>query len=218
MSHTVNIRPRMSPVDPHEHTPCVEHRGRLFFWCLIGAMIWLALTLVLCYAAQAQYGGAAGQGNFYMHGSTGASGPVVQDEKDYGKAERINKETADWFSHLTRPYNDDGAEKGVASCCDAGDGYPIQIDEEAYPPVVGKEKNGVAHITDWSAKQIVLPNGNVKYRPEITDPASRIIHFSGEMVSPLKDGNPTKTAWAFVQILDGKWNHTYCIVPLPPAF
>jgi hypothetical protein len=130
----------------------------------------------------------------------------------------IDQQTADWFSGLTRPFNDDGgAQAGVASCCDAGDGYPIQIEEEAFPPR-GKELNGIAHITDPSAKKIILPNGSIKYRPAITDPASMTLHFAGEMVSPLKDGNPTRTAWAFLHVLSGKQDHIYCIVPLPPGY
>jgi hypothetical protein len=135
-----------------------------------------------------------------------------------GAVMHIDEQTAKWFEGLTRPF-DDGtdAKAGIASCCDAGDGYPIQIDEDAYPPR-GKELNGVAHITDPSAAQIVLPNGAIKYRPAITDPASMTLHFAGEMVSPLKDGNPTRTAWAFLHVIAGAQNHIYCIVPLPPGY
>ena len=133
----------------------------------------------------------------------------------------IDQQTADWFSDLTRPFDDieDGPDvkAGVARCCDAGDGYPIEIDEEAYPPR-GKVKNGRAHITDPSAQTIILPNGTTKFRPAITDPASMTLRFSGEMVSPLKDGNPTRTAWAFLRVHEGAQDHIYCIVPLPPGF
>jgi hypothetical protein len=159
-------------------------------------------------------------GMFYTFGSglvlAQGTGFTLQDEATHGRAVHIDQQTADWFAGLTRPYNDGGAQMGVASCCDAGDGYPIQIKEDAYPPR-GKELNGRAHITDPSAKQIILPNGTIKYRPAITDAASLKLHFAGEMVCPLKDGNPTRTAWAFVHVIQGRQDHIYCIVPLPPG-
>lgn len=147
-------------------------------------------------------------------------GSSVAHSQD-GAAVHIDQQTADWFSGLTRPFDDieDGPEvkAGVASCCDAGDGYPIQIDEDAFPPR-GKEVNGTAHITDPKATDIILPDGTVKHRPAITDPASMTIHFAGQMVTPLKDGNPTRTAWAFLRVIEGKQEHIYCIVPLPPGY
>ena len=156
---------------------------------------------------------AAGAGLVLAQGT----GTILEDEATHGRAMHIDQQTADWFAGLTRPFDDGGAKAGVASCCDAGDGYPIQIDEDAYPPR-GKELNGVAHITDPSAAQIILPNGTIKYRPAITDPASMKLHFAGEMVSPLKDGNPTRTAWAFLHVISGRQDHIYCIVPLPPGY
>ena len=146
------------------------------------------------------------------------SNPNLLDESEYGKAITIDQQTADWFSSLTRPFNDsDGGMAGVASCCNAGDGYPIRIEEEAYPEH-GDILNGVAVITDPSARQIVLPSGLVMQRPAITDPASLTQHFAGKMVCPLKDGNPTKTAWIFVRNIQGKVDHIYCVVPIPPGF
>lgn len=147
----------------------------------------------------------------------GASIVLAQD----APAVHIDEQTAKWFEGLTRPFDDiadgPGVKAGVASCCDAGDGYPIQIDEEAFPPR-GKEFNGTAHITDPRARDIILPDGTIKHRPAITDHASMTLHFSGEMVSPLKDGNPTRTAWAFLHVIEGKQDHIYCIVPLPPGY
>jgi hypothetical protein len=151
------------------------------------------------------------------HAQAGVVSDTLQDEATHGNAVHIDQQTADWFARLTRPFTDGDAKAGVASCCDAGDGYPIQIDEDAYPPG-GKVLNGTAHITDPSAKQIVLPNGMIKSRPAITDPDSMTFHFAGERVSPLKDGNPTRTAWAFLHITNGKQDYIYCIVPLPPGY
>ena len=146
----------------------------------------------------------------------GAGTSLVFAEKEPPTV-HIDEQTAKWFEGLTRPYTDGGAKEGVASCCDAGDGYQIQIEEDAYP-YRGKVENGIARITDPTARTIVRPDGTTKFRPAITDPASMTLRFAGEKVTPLKDGNPTKTAWAFLSVTGGKVTYIYCIVPLPPGY
>ena len=67
---------------------------------------------------------------------------------------------------------------------------------------------------------------NAKYRadldgfiPAITAPevGKFGFHFSSDRVTREIDGNPTKTAWAFIRNIQGLGDYIYCVVPLPPA-
>jgi len=151
--------------------------------------------------------------------------------------EYIDEDRARWFEALTRTDVVDDKANGTVveaapqSCCNAGDGYPIIIDEDAYPPHSGKEENGTAHVIDPSAKIIMVPNGKEadgsthytpKYRPAIT--GNLTFHFSGNKITREIEGNPTKTAWLFAKVgypsegMDaGQIKIVYCIVPLPPS-
>lgn len=121
---------------------------------------------------------------------------------------------SDWFEHLKRPDYDAVTMGSVVSCCDAGDGYPIVILEEA--TIGGTQKDGLAEVIDPSARMIVKPNGEKKWRPEWTAP--RQFHFAGKIITREIDGNPTKTAWVFASLDFGVPREIYCIVPLPPGF
>ena len=113
--------------------------------------------------------------------------------------EYIDQDRAEWFSQLRRTDVVIDKANGLIvgetpdSCCDAGDGYPIIVDEDAYPPHIGTEANGTAHVTDPSAKMIILPDGTKKYRPAIT--GNLTFHFAGNKITREREGNPTKTAW-----------------------
>ncbi len=135
---------------------------------------------------------------------------------DNGPEVKIDQAIADWFESLKRPFNDGSAQAGVASCCNAGDGYPIDILEE--PTYRGTALDGRVRVTDPTARTIVLPDGSRKWRPAIRGGLE--FPIAGEWVCPLKDGNPTKTAWAFLYVdaRSGQIQHVYCIVPLPPGF
>jgi hypothetical protein len=173
----------------------------------------LPLSAAFMRPAFAQYGGGAGMPN---NGVFNAHDPAL-----YGPVTEPPPELADWFEKLKRPdveqdMRDTGSAHGqVISCCDAGDAYPIEILEEAYPPHTGTEENGLARVKDGSQRQVKKPNGEYKYRMEITGSLS--FHFSGNKLTREKEGNPTNTAWAFLSILGGEIHRTYCIVPLPPS-
>ncbi len=146
--------------------------------------------------------------------------------------EIIDPDRAEWFGRLKRPdvmaeiARNEASSVGVTSCCDAGDGYPIIIDEEAYPPHIGRELNGRAHVTDPSAKMLLIPDGKggygKKYRPKMEGPLD--FKFSADKVVREIDGNPTKTAWVFCAVEypqsehPGYMNTVYCIVPVPPGY
>lgn len=141
------------------------------------------------------------------------------------------KEMSDWMESLNRPsYDPDLMPNGVQSCCSLGDAYPIEIKEEAIPGYAKTE--GYACVTDTRAIQIKLPNGSYKYRRRLD--GNPCFHYTGVKLTREKDGNPTKTAWAFLKVGDPGENpyaspdsvksdgptaiqYIYCVVPLPPA-
>jgi hypothetical protein len=132
-----------------------------------------------------------------------------------------SQELANWFESLKRPI---GSERDflaqVTSCCDLGDAYPIEIIEEATSN--GQSEDGIARVTDPSARSVQLPNNHIKYRDKITGPLT--FKYPGVAVVKEKYGNPTKTAWAFLRVETqnesepGHITFVYCIVPLPPGF
>lgn len=145
--------------------------------------------------------------------------------------EIVEPDMGEWFASLKRTDIVDAKSQGLVveaaaeSCCDAGDGYPIRILQEPWPPHIGTEYNGVAEVTDRSAKTLVIKNHDgtyrKKYRPEWTgDP---VFKFPGNKLTRELEGNPTKTAWVFAGLgaTDGSNQGTlqtiYCIVPLPPS-
>jgi hypothetical protein len=112
-----------------------------------------------------------------------------------------------FFDQLQRPYCAPGIE--ICSCCGKADAYPVAIDEAA--TIDGIEPDGTAHVIDGSA--IVYPDGD--RRSFIAD--GTVFHFTGRDVTKLKQGNPTRTAWAFLAIYQGAIAIVWCVVPLPPA-
>lgn len=115
-------------------------------------------------------------------------------------------QTVQWFDQLQRPDDSDPLHK----CCGVGDAYPVRIIEEGgNDPEVA---DWTAEVTDGSA--IAFPDGT--QRAEI--PNGTIIHFPGTRVTKPQQGNPTKTAWAFlsVNMMHGV-SFVWCVVPLPPA-
>ncbi len=161
-----------------------------------------------------------------------AIGPDQQYAVDPNEtSEVIKPDDADWFASLKRTDVVDAKKDGTAieamaeSCCDAGDGYPIRILEDAYPPHTGTEYNGTAEVTDRTAKTLIIMGHDgtyhKKYRPAWTgDP---VFKWPGNKLTRELEGNPTKTAWVFARIeTDGEPNpgslkEIYCIVPLPPS-
>jgi hypothetical protein len=143
------------------------------------------------------------------------------DPTKFGKIFEPSEDLADWFASLKRPdiqrimkdvgeipYNE------VISCCDAGDAYPIEILEEAWPPPDGIKENGLARITDATKRQIKTKSG-FKFRDEITGPLT--FHFPAKVVTREREGNPTGTAWVFLSVVRGEISKIYCVVPLPPS-
>jgi len=113
-----------------------------------------------------------------------------------------------FFDQLKRPYCAPGVE--ICSCCGKADAYPVMIDQDA--SLDGDKPDGVAHVIDGSA--IVYPDGTQRsFIPDGT-----VFHFTGRDVTKLKQGNPTKTAWAFLGTgLGGQISIVWCVVPLPPG-
>jgi len=113
-----------------------------------------------------------------------------------------------FFDQLKRPYCAPGAN--VCSCCGKADAYPVMIDQEA--SLDGDKPDGVAHVIDGAA--IVYPDGTQRsFIPDGT-----VFHFTGRDVTKLKQGNPTKTARAFLGTgLGGQISIVWCVVPLPPG-
>ena len=177
---------------------------------------------------------AATLGLFYGAGTSfvRAIGPDQLYATNPGETyEEIEPDDADWFASLKRTDIVNAKKRGelieatAESCCDAGDGYPIRILEDAYPPHTGTELNGTAEVTDRTAKTLVIKNHDgtyhKKYRPAWTgDP---VFKWPGNKLTRELEGNPTKTAWVFARInTDGEPNpgalrEIYCIVPLPPG-
>lgn len=173
-------------------------------------------ALVLARVASAQYGGGAGMPN------NGQYNP--NDVEKYGKIFEPDKDLAGWFESLKRPdvqqykLDHDGDAGGdIESCCDAGDAYPIEILQDAFPPHTGREENGSARVLDGSQRQIKKPSGEYKYRMTIK-PENLKFNFAGNKYTREREGNPTGTAWAFLSVWgDGEIHKVYCIVPLPPS-
>jgi hypothetical protein len=113
-----------------------------------------------------------------------------------------------FFEQLKRPYCPPGI---VCSCCGKADAYPVVIDQEA--TIDGEAADGVARVTDGSA--IVYPDGTSRsFIPDGT-----IFHFTGRDVTRATQGNPTRTAWAFLGLdAQGHISIVWCVVPLPPSF
>ena len=100
-----------------------------------------------------------------------------------------NSELVKWFEGLHR-------KSDRFPCCGMGDAYPIVIDQEA--SLGGSEVDGIAHVTDGSARK--YPNGDTRQ----PIPNGTVIHFSGRQVTREIDGNPTSTAWAFIAVVNPK--------------
>ena len=146
--------------------------------------------------------------------------------------EIIPEEKSKWFESLKRSEFRDRIVE-VDSCCGVGDAYPIKILEDAYPPHVGIKENGLAVVTDPSAKTLQIPNGKdelgrmtymQKYRPPITGKLE--FAFSGNKLTREIEGNPTRSAWAFLRVVTtgesttraGTIDYVWCVVPLPPGY
>lgn len=205
---------------PHLQKPVVQHRGAVAGWSLIGAGMWLFIGLIAyllmgCTPTHAQGGPGAGVPDYSTQlGDPATFGPVYEAPPDI----------AEWFESQLRDDTPSDAAYGRASCCGWGDVYPIEILEDAYPPHTGTEDNGTAKVTDASARQIVIPpskdwpHKQVKQRKKINDD-ELVFHFSGNKYAKEWNGNPTKTAWAYLNVSeDGHLKFVYCIVPLPPGF
>ena len=129
----------------------------------------------------------------------------VQDAPEY----HPSADLAQWFESLKRP-DFDPSKESVSSCCDAGDAYPINILQEA--SIGGGIEDGIAEVTDTSARVVVRPDGSRKYRFKWPGPTQ--FKFAGKKITREKDGNPTPTAWVFYSVFR---NYVYCVVPLPPG-
>ena len=119
-----------------------------------------------------------------------------------------NDELVQWFASLHR--------KDLFPCCGLGDAYAVTIEEEPTPG--GIDDDGVAIVTDNGAKK--FPDGSER----VAIPYGTVIHFSDAKVTAEKYGNPTSTAWAFLQVYRrdgagiGTVDGVYCVVPLPAGF
>jgi hypothetical protein len=135
----------------------------------------------------------------------------ADDDVDYhGEIYRPSPDIAKWFASLDRP--DWKAGDSIISCCDAGDAYPIVILQEA--SIGGEEPDGIAEVTDTSARLVITPNGERKWRLQWAGPTR--FHFPGKLVTREIKGNPTPTAWVFATVSAG-YPKLWCLVPLPPA-
>jgi hypothetical protein len=113
-----------------------------------------------------------------------------------------------FFDRLQRPYCPPGI--GVCSCCGKADAYPVAIDQDATPD--GDKPDGIAHVIDGSA--VTYPDGTLRsFIPDGT-----VFRFTGRDVTKAKQGNPTRTAWAFLGVgVGGQIAIVWCVVPLPPG-
>lgn len=120
-----------------------------------------------------------------------------------------NSPVSKWVRGLYQPDTPPDERDYLHSCCGEADMYPIVIEQDA----LGDEGDslGVARITDGSAKQ--YPDGAI--RPPLK--TGMTFRFPKSKVNPLKDGNPTATAWVFLSSYDGEINRIFCIIPLPPG-
>jgi hypothetical protein len=134
--------------------------------------------------------------------------PVVQSVQDAPEY-HPSQDLANWFESLKRP-DFDASVSSVMSCCDAGDAYPIVILQEA--TIGGSQEDGIAQVTDTSARIVVRPDGSRKYRSPWNGPNP--FKFTGKKITREMDGNPTPTAWVFYSVFN---NIIYCVVPLPPG-
>ena len=135
----------------------------------------------------------------------------ADDDVDYhGEIFRPSPDLARWFESLDRP--DWKVGDSIISCCDAGDAYPIVILQEA--TIGGEEPDGIAEVTDTSARLIIKPDGSRKWRPQWQGPTR--FHFPGKLITREIKGNPTSTAWVFATNYTGS-PFLYCVVPLPPS-
>ena len=149
----------------------------------------------------------------YIGVLVGCSSVRAQQDDYRGEIFRPSKALAEWFESLDRPDYDAKTMGTIKSCCDAGDAYPIIILQEATPG--GEEPDGVAEVTDTSARLIIKPNGDKKWRREWTSP--KRFHFPGKLITREIEGNPTQTAWVFATDYTGT-PMLYCVVPIPPGF
>ena len=110
---------------------------------------------------------------------------------------------AKWVAGLKQP------DLPTASCCGKGDLYTIEIVEDA----LGNEgkTRGRARILDGSA--LVFPDG--QKREPIPDGTE--FTFPKAKVNPPQDGNPAKTALAFLSVYNEVIIGIYCVVPIPPG-
>lgn len=98
-------------------------------------------------------------------------------------------------------------------CCGPADAYPIRILREADPSHPDDE-TGEAEIADGS--EVEIDDAHNK-RTSILDGTR--FKFAFNRLTKESDGNPTRTAWAFLNVdekthrLQGVW----CVVPLPPS-
>lgn len=109
---------------------------------------------------------------------------------------------AQWVDGLKRPETN-----YKYSCCGKGDMYGIRIDEDA----IGDEGNamGTAVVTD--GEQITYPDHDVRSPIE----NGTAFRFPKNTVND-RQGNPSKTAYAFLTVSEGHITHVWCVIPLPP--
>ena len=117
-----------------------------------------------------------------------------------------NDPVVQWFEKLERPWCPPQVDHCL--CCGQFDAYPVVIDQEATPD--GEEDDGIAHVTDPSAKE--FPSGPP--RDELVGDLT--FHFKGKDVVKTQAGNPTGTAWAFLGNYKGHITLVWCVVYLPP--
>ena len=104
---------------------------------------------------------------------------------------------AGWFMSLRRKLDN-------MSCCGLGDAYMVVITKMPDPY---QAESGEFEITDGRALEVE----GVK-RPAI--PEGTVFRFSHLHFTNEKSGNPTPSAWAFIN----SNGVVYCVVPLPPSF
>lgn len=103
-------------------------------------------------------------------------------------------------------------------CCEEADGYPAEITHEPTPTDGGYTYNGVAHITDTSAKDIYLNGVLIKHRPALDPTKNLTIKFSYRLTTLEKQGNPFDHAWVFLRANDdGSIGYVFCVVPQSPT-
>ena len=192
------------------------------WWCIAAALAVLLLLGLAGYSlAPAQYGGEPDYSTLgfdkykpRIDNVPAADQPGAKPNKGY---DIENDATAKWFSELKRPTTPASEalhdiDPETIGCCGKGDGYPIEIVQDA--TLGGVEEDGTFRILDGTAK--TYPDKTT--RPEIPNWRNLAIHFPGYKMLQLERGNPTRTAWAFMMVYHNQIAFLYCVVPLPPSY